>query len=306
MATSDLDKISLDADQLSAQINSVTGLPGTFDLSRYQKFLPSIGVGTMFMLLVIILMYYLVFSSLGRLHSEGIETVTNRKSTSLSILETIIWAFFILLLLLNGVKYFYNIDVNAGIKKLFSGKPLLEVKVAQRKLKPPTKPSPVKRDRGMGMQQVYHIPGNEYTYDDAKLVCKAFGGRLANYDEVEHAYKKGAEWCSYGWSSKQQALFPTQKSTWRELQEIEGHENDCGRQGINGGYIDNKNVRFGVNCYGRKPNMRDIERAKMTKGSKFPVSEADRAEEEKLKKWKKKIENIVIAPFNNNKWSSVI
>ena len=32
-----------------------------------------------------------------------------------------------------------------------------------------------------------------------------------------------------------------------------GHENDCGRPGINGGYIDNHNVKFGINCYGHKP-----------------------------------------------------
>ena len=32
-----------------------------------------------------------------------------------------------------------------------------------------------------------------------------------------------------------------------------GHEHDCGRPGINGGFIDNPNVRFGVNCFGTKP-----------------------------------------------------
>ena len=49
------------------------------------------------------------------------------------------------------------------------------------------------------------------------------------------------------------ALFPTQQQTWNKLQKIKGHKNDCGRPGINGGYIDNKNVRFGVNCFGTKP-----------------------------------------------------
>ena len=49
-------------------------------------------------------------------------------------------------------------------------------------------------------EQVYHIPGNTYTYDDAKAVCKAYGNRLANYKEVKSALDGGADWCSYGWS----------------------------------------------------------------------------------------------------------
>ena len=48
----------------------------------------------------------------------------------------------------------------------------------------------------------------------------------------------------------QLALFPTQYGKWERLQKIKGHENDCGRPGINGGYIDNPNVKFGINCYG--------------------------------------------------------
>jgi hypothetical protein len=36
------------------------------------------------------------------------------------------------------------------------------------------------------------------------------------------------------------------------LQKIKGHEHDCGRPGVNGGYIANPLVKFGVNCYGNK------------------------------------------------------
>ena len=35
--------------------------------------------------------------------------------------------------------------------------------------------------------------------------------------------------------------------------------NNCGRPGVNGGYFDNPNIKFGVNCYGQKP---DAERTK--------------------------------------------
>ena len=93
---------------------------------------------------------------------------------------------------------------------------------------------------------LYHLPAehvtietdektyvNKYTYDQAKAVCKAFDGDLAKYEQLEDAYDKGASWCSYGWSSNQLALYPTQKSTYDKLQEIKGHKNDCGRPGIN-------------------------------------------------------------------------
>ena len=38
-------------------------------------------------------------------------------------------------------------------------------------------------------------------------------------------------------------------------------QNDCGQVGINGGYFDDPNLRFGVNCYGvkRKPTEKDLE-----------------------------------------------
>ena len=59
--------------------------------------------------------------------------------------------------------------------------------------------------------------------------------------QIEDAYKSGAEWCNYGWSDNQLALFPTQKTTWHKLQKIKGHKHDCGRAGINGGFIANPN-----------------------------------------------------------------
>ena len=106
-------------------------------------------------------------------------------------------------------------------------------------------------ERDLGMKEVFHIPGAYYTYDDSKAICKAYGGRLASYNEIEEVYNDGGEWCSYGWSKDQQILYPTQKKTFDRLQKIPGHEHDCGRQGVNGGYVSNKNARFGVNQIGR-------------------------------------------------------
>ena len=152
-------------------------------------------------------------------------------------------------------------------------------------------------------KEVYHIPGNHYGYEESKSVCKALGGELATIKQMDDVYKKGGEWCSYGWSSNQMALFPTQYSHWNKLQTIKGHENDCGRPGINGGYIGNPNVKFGVNCYGYRPKMKPIESKLMESAEEYPISEQQKAFNKQVDHWKKKINEIIVAPFNAKKWS---
>jgi hypothetical protein len=154
--------------------------------------------------------------------------------------------------------------------------------------------------------QVFNIPSNTYDYPNAKAVCKAYGARLASYEEVEKAYNKGAEWCNYGWSQNQQALFPTQKATYDKLQSIKGHENDCGRQGVNGGFISNPNVKFGVNCYGYKPEITTIEQEMMEHVSApHPLNKEDADLERQVEFYKKHIDHILISPFNAKYWSKV-
>ena len=153
--------------------------------------------------------------------------------------------------------------------------------------------------------QVFNIPGNYYNYNDAKSLCNAYGSRLANYSEVENAYNNGAEWCNYGWSDDQMALFPTQAETYKNLQKIPGHEHDCGRPGINGGYISNPKVRFGVNCYGKKPKMTDIEEQLMETSTPYPLTEDDILMEKKTEMLKKKLPEILVSPFNYNNWYKI-
>ena len=154
-------------------------------------------------------------------------------------------------------------------------------------------------------EEVYHIPGNKYTFNDAKAIAKSFGGRLATYKEVEEAYNKGADWCSYGWSKGQMALFPTQESKWNNLQEIEGHEHDCGRPGINGGFIDNPNVKFGVNCYGIKPNITPEEIKRMENSVIYQKTNKEIRFDELVDEWKQKLPNILLSPFNTDNWNMV-
>jgi Extracellular link domain len=152
-------------------------------------------------------------------------------------------------------------------------------------------------------KQVFNIPNNIYTYDEAKAVCSAFGSKLATYDQIEDAYKSGGEWCNYGWSEDQMILFPTQKDTWNTLQGIEGHQNDCGRPGINGGRIENTNLTFGVNCYGPKPNITKKEEDLMANVSPYPKNKKDIEFENRVDYWKEHVDDILISPFNHNSWS---
>jgi hypothetical protein len=123
--------------------------------------------------------------------------------------------------------------------------------------------------------QVFNIPGNYYSYDNAKALCSAYGADLANYQQIEDAYKNGGEWCNYGWSADQMALFPTQQATFDNLQKIKGHEQDCGRPGVNGGYIANPQVKFGVNCYGNKTKINQEEDELMKTSSPYPKTMQD-------------------------------
>ena len=154
-------------------------------------------------------------------------------------------------------------------------------------------------------KQVFNIPGNYYTYNDAKAMCSAYGAELATYDQLEQAYNKGAEWCNYGWSANQLALFPTQKKTYDILQGTPGHENDCGRPGINGGYIANPNVKFGVNCYGNKPKIRSDEEELMKTSKPYPQTEQDIAFQKKVDEMRNNLDQILLSPFNRDTWGSV-
>ena len=151
--------------------------------------------------------------------------------------------------------------------------------------------------------EVFHIPQNIYNYDDAEKTCKILKSRLATYDEVERAYQNGGSWCSYGWSSDQLALFPTQREIYNELKNIPGHERDCGRPGINGGYIKDKNMKFGINCYGKKPYITDRDK-EYIKQHNYSAAFKKKSQE-KEKEIEKQINTILVAPFNKNRWSDL-
>jgi hypothetical protein len=151
--------------------------------------------------------------------------------------------------------------------------------------------------------EVFNIANNLYSYDDAQLICTAYGARLATYNEIEDSYNHGGEWCNYGWSDGQMIFFPTQKSTWDTLQKDPKKKNSCGRPGVNGGYMQNPYLRFGVNCYGKKPKPSDADLAKMN-NKVVPKTAEEEELDRKVKFWKDNSDKLLqLNAFSNNNWS---
>ena len=251
----------------------------------------------------IIVIYYIIFHYLGiSLAQEAQIPQAQLNTPGINFLEIIMWGLFIFLILINGMQYFFQIDVKTGVKNLFSPTPEIDLRISTPEdEEEEEEPLPeIKYEK-----QVFHIPNNIYTYKDSKAVCKAFGAELADYDQIEKAYKNGAEWCGYGWSKNQMALYPTQKKSWEKLQKRKGHKHDCGRQGINGGFIDNKDAPFGVNCYGYKPKMSPEEELEMQNHKLVPPNKADKRFERLVKKYRNQIKEIDVSPFNYKNWSKI-
>jgi len=260
---------------------------------------------------LVLIAYFIVFSSLGNNSSSSVQnsytpTGSSDYEKTSSALVGVVIGILIVLLLVNGLQYFFGIDIVASIKQVFLGNPIIDIKVEQTTLDASGSvfgSNTIPEIRYT--EQVFNIPGNYYGYEDAKTLCTAYGARLANYQEVEDAYNKGGEWCNYGWSDGQMALFPTQTTTYNNLQNIKGHEHDCGRPGVNGGYMANPHLKFGVNCYGYKPKINQEEEELMQVNTAYPKTEKDILFEKRVDYWKSKLGDILVSPFNYNTWSKI-
>jgi Extracellular link domain len=232
------------------------------------------------------------------------------KPISIYLIETFVWVLFVIILFIDFFKYVLGVSITEMISKIklwdkipvdASGN-LAKKKDASNNVVPKVDASSCLVNLESTTDEVFNVSNNEYTFNDAAAVCKIYDAKLATYDQIEKAYQKGGEWCNYGWSDGQMAFFPTQKSTWDKLQKTPNHKNDCGRPGINGGYIANPYVKFGVNCYGKKPdpNKDDLVKLNAKQNTLYPKSAEEIEMEEKIKTWKN---NVRINSYNNKKWS---
>jgi hypothetical protein len=149
-----------------------------------------------------------------------------------------------------------------------------------------------------GDGEVFNVNKNSYTYYDAEPLCKALGAELATYDQVKAAWERGADWCNYGWVKGQMAVYPTQQKTYDALQEGPAEEQGtCGTVGVNGGTFDNPELKYGVNCYGKKPN----QTVPVEPG--LPQTPDVIKFNKKVAEFKHNAVATPLAPFNTEKWS---
>jgi hypothetical protein len=154
-------------------------------------------------------------------------------------------------------------------------------------------------------KDVFTVSKNDFTYYDAAPLCKALGAELATYDEVKRAWHKGADWCNYGWVKGQMAVYPTQKSTYEELQQGPADQRGvCGKPGLNGGYFDNPELKFGVTCSGKRPSQTDHDATAITSGATRPLTASGIEFEKKVQRFKEESETVGVLPFNKERWSS--
>jgi hypothetical protein len=116
-------------------------------------------------LVVIIIIYGLLFAVLGG-GSSGTDSSTGAtKSIGLRFFEVLLWSVFIMLILLNGFQYFFNVNLTTRFVNFFTEKPQLEITMQV----PQDEAVPTMKFK----KEVFNIPDNKYTYHDANAICAA-------------------------------------------------------------------------------------------------------------------------------------
>ena len=221
----------------------------------------------------------------------------------------VFWVLFILILA--GLIYYFKDDLQKGWDDLTKSMNMVSSPP------PPPPPAPVQQvdntlpsDANVGSviekvlpggNQVFNVSSNKYTYYDAEPLCKALGAELATYDQVKEAWSKGADWCNYGWVKGQMAVYPTSQETYDKAQAGPVEErNQCGQTGVNGGYFDNPELRYGVTCYGKKPANNLANSADIARNT--PTSPEALAYDKKVAEFKQQASTIAILPKNSHSW----
>jgi len=154
-------------------------------------------------------------------------------------------------------------------------------------------------------KEVFSVSKNNFSYYDAAPLCKALGAELATYDQVKEAWQKGADWCNYGWVKGQMAVYPTQKGTYEELQQGPADQKGaCGKPGLNGGYFDNPELKFGVTCVGKKPSQSQHDANAIMAGATRPLTVSGLEFDKKVQQFKDESETLGLLPFNKEHWGS--
>jgi hypothetical protein len=167
-------------------------------------------------------------------------------------------------------------------------------------IQPPIKIPEVKKGGSsislFGKKEVFHIANQDYTFEQAKCKCESYNAKLATYDQLVDAFNDGAEWCTYGWSNGQKAYYPTQKCNWEKKTPEERLK--CGNPGLNGGFFADPYLKFGANCYGKKP------KGRVSKLKDTVCSPGNYCELPQNFGANNRLESDEISPFNSDKWNN--
>ena len=161
--------------------------------------------------------------------------------------------------------------------------------------------TPIDDDFFKEHKEVYHIDNQNLTYKQAQEKCKSYNSELATKEQMIMTYNKGAHWCNYGWIKEQEAYYPVQKCI---LDDDKNNKNKkCGKPGLNGGYFSSPDIKFGANCYGKKPSNKNIEIKSYYCDNEDNNENKPFCEDETNAFSCGQNKYDYISPFNNKKWS---
>lgn len=275
--------------------------------------------------------YNLLFGNAGRNTNAGANVSTNTAGANgglpdMSAIGVLVAIFFALVITLVLLFYYFATEIKDGYDKLFNAirsslgletipPPGPKETVPDALVPPPGEPEvPTEQTQHLlekvlplgRTPEVFNVSKNDFTYYDAEPLCRALGAELATYEQVKDAYEKGADWCNYGWVKGQVAIYPTQKATWDQLQNgPEDQQEACGRPGVNGGFFDNPEMRFGVNCYGPKPPQSAHDEAELMKQGRIPRTTSSLKVDEKINEYRRMSDSLGVLPFSKEKWGSL-
>lgn len=245
--------------------------------------IPMIGIGLFFFYIILLILQIPIFGQYKPYMASLIEA-----KSLIYLFMMVIVIFFIYILKIEIVDWIFY-----AIFKIWN------LKITTDPVSVPV-PVPVPASSPTQNKEVFNVGNNKFTYDDAQYVCQSYGAEIASYDQIEEAYNKGGEWCNYGWSADQMAFFPTQKSTWINMQNDPDKKNNCGRPGVNGGYMENPNLKFGVNCYGVKPVASPVDLEIMKTNA---ISQNLTPDNIKLQQYMNANKDFILNSFNETKWN---
>jgi hypothetical protein len=187
-------------------------------------------------------------------------------------------------------------DVTAAVQPIMPVAPVTVAPEAPQDITPneealpqPASKSIVERVLPSSGNEVFNVAKNNFTYYDAEPLCNALGAELATYEQVKEAWGQG----------------PTQKETHEKLQAGPADQrNACGTVGINGGYFDNPEFRYGVNCYGKKPVQSAHDQELLMSQGKVPKSPETLKIDQLVNEFREEADSLFVKPFSDKKWSS--